>query len=85
MSENPIDHGYDPTALRERLTCVRKDPCDYDHTCSNHKILAELERHQAEAAKAIRHFIDKHHCRECETEHATAIQRAREQEKEDVS
>ena len=26
---------YDPTALRERLVCVAKDPCAYDHTCTN--------------------------------------------------
>ena len=31
-------------AWRDRLKCDRLDPCAYDHTCDNHKLLAEVTR-----------------------------------------
>ena len=34
---------------RERLTCTHSDPCAYDHTCTNHRILGEAEQASAQA------------------------------------
>jgi|SRR5882724_8903179 len=37
-------------ARRQRLSCTNVgDPCAYDHTCLNHRLLAEMEHDLAEA------------------------------------
>jgi len=50
------------TSLRNRLVCVSEDPCNYDHTCTNHRILADLERELAalrQVPKELRELSEK--------------------------
>lgn len=44
---------------RDELDCALGDPCDYDHTCRNHKVLSQLKHNAMQEIEALKSEIDK--------------------------
>ena len=60
-----MDERQEVLDRRERLTCNVIDPCAYDNTCSNHKLLAYFEAQLADLqARLARAEEDSENLRE---------------------
>ena len=57
MSEIQDDRVY--ADLIKQITCNQKDPCAYDHTCSNHAVIWKIEERDREISRLTAELAEK--------------------------